>query len=510
MLNFQQSLTFLNRAVFMLAVTALYGCGNDNSGTVVVDDLLPPVSDDCTDSGYCMVWQDEFDGLNVDASKWSFERNCWGGGNGEAQCYVDAEKNVWLDGDNLHIKAIREDTRGPNMGDDEANYNANDLSGSGAYSSGRIRSKGKGDWRYGRFEIRAKLPAGQGTWPAIWMLPTDWVYGGWASSGEIDIMEAVNLKVGGENRVHGTLHFGDNHPNNVYSGEAYILPGQANPADDFHEYAIEWEAGEIRWYVDGDHFATQTQAGWYSSAALDTPEAPFNQRFHMILNLAVGGDWAGNTNDTGIDLTAFPQEMVIDYVRVYQCKHDTETGKGCATTDGEFVYNPGVTPPTAVDTGGSEQNFTLFDGVLTAPFEWFTWTADGDIAYAIVDAGGEHGLVGEISYNTSEGIGFYQSAATADFSAYTHIEFDLRVTQDSRSNKSGFQFRVDCKYPCTSGNVAIAYPNLNTWKRYSVAIPALVAAGLNASAVDTPFVLAPEAGNGMGVTVQVDNIVLAR
>ena len=299
-------------------------------------------------SGYCLVWRDEFSGEAIDRRKWSHERNCAGGGNNEAQCYVDDRKNSWVADGKLYIRALREDAVGPAVFDDDAAYRRDDVSGSGTYTSARLRTKGLGDWKFGRFEVRAKLPQGQGSWPAFWMLPSEWVYGGWPLSGEIDILEAVNLEVGGEDRIHGTLHYGDLSPSNVYTGEAYQLGGGQNPADDFHTYAVEWEEGEIRWYVDGDHYATQTSAGWYSAAALDNANAPFDQAFHLILNLAVGGDWPANVNETGIDESAFPQEFLVDYVRVYQCTKDLTLGKGCATSDGEFVFNRG-TPVTATD-----------------------------------------------------------------------------------------------------------------------------------------------------------------
>jgi beta-glucanase (GH16 family) len=181
------------------------------------------------------------------------------------------------------------------------------------------------------------------------MLPTDWVYGGWAASGEIDIMEAVNLETQSdadgatlgmpEHRVHGTLHYGQAWPNNQYSGTYYDFGPDESPADDFHHYAIEWQSGEIRWYVDGHHYATQTDAGWFSQypdpntdeLVTGSGTAPFNKRFHLILNLAVGGDWPANVNDGGIDPTVFPQTMKVDYVRVYQCDVDAVTGAGCAT-----------------------------------------------------------------------------------------------------------------------------------------------------------------------------------
>ena len=167
------------------------------------------------------------------------------------------------------------------------------------------------------------------------MLPTDHDYGAWAASCEIDIMEAVNLKTPTdapnapdgklEARVHGTLHYGGVWPENVYSGKSYELADGKNPADDFHVYAIEWQPGEIRWYVDDAHYATQTSETWYSQHhdengnPITAPgNAPFDQRFHLLLNLAVGGNWAGKVNQRGIDESVFPQSLLIDYVRIYQ------------------------------------------------------------------------------------------------------------------------------------------------------------------------------------------------
>jgi beta-glucanase (GH16 family) len=180
------------------------------------------------------------------------------------------------------------------------------------------------------------------------MLPTDWVYGGWAGSGELDIMEVVNLKTESddpdyaglpEGRVHGTLHYGRKSPENIYTGTYTYLQNNDNPADDFHEYAVEWEEDEIRWYIDDIHFATQTSDSWYTQYMKDgklvTGEgaAPFDQKFHLILNFALGGNWAGNVNEKGVDKSVFPQTFDIDYVRVYQCNVNTETGKGCAAKD---------------------------------------------------------------------------------------------------------------------------------------------------------------------------------
>lgn len=296
---------------------------------------------------WVLVWSDEFDGDAIDPAKWELEANCWGGGNNERQCYTarkDGDKgaNAFVKDGLLHIVARKEWFTGPSSQDGSGGSMA-----TLPYTSARLRTKHRQEWTFGRFEIRAKLPRGQGTWPAVWMLPTDSPYGGWASSGEIDIMEAVNLgalsdEPGApegalENRVHGTLHYGRAWPGNVHSGTSYSLPGHANPADRFHLYALEWEAGEIRWYVDGVHYATQRETGWYSQylvagALVDAPVgAPFDHRskFHLLINLAVGGDWAGQVNETGIDEAAFPQTLLVDYVRVYQCSGSPQTGAGC-------------------------------------------------------------------------------------------------------------------------------------------------------------------------------------
>ncbi|QIL90234.1 family 16 glycosylhydrolase [Microbulbifer sp. SH-1] len=498
-----------------VAATACGGGGssNDDDGQVNIPND-PPVNErpeqcleDPLNSGYCLVWADEFSGEAIDSEKWSREKNCTGGGNNEAQCYTDAAANSWVADDMLHIKAIREDATGPNQIDDDSNYDPNDTSGSGTYTSARLRTKGMGDWKYGRFEMRAKLPQGQGSWPAFWMLPSEWKYGSWPLSGEIDILEAVNLKVGGEDRIHGTLHYGDAWPGNKYSGEAYQIPGGLNPADDFHTYAVEWEEGEIRWYVDGDHYATQTKDGWYTSAALDNANAPFDESFHLILNLAVGGNWPASVNDTGIDESAFPQEFVIDYVRVYQCSEDFDTGKGCASTDGEFVLNPGTTPPAAPE--GEET--AVFNGEVKAPYQWLTWTAFGTVDFEVVDAGGDYGDVGQVTWNTDQGIGFFQSTDSYDLSDYTYVEFDLRVlAEPADAGSASLTFRADCGHPCSSGDYPLDMPAVDQWTHFQIPMQELADMGLNTANVNTPFVISPGWDNQMGAVLQLDNVKLTK
>jgi beta-glucanase (GH16 family) len=239
-----------------------------------------------------LVWSDEFDGTTLDYSKWEAEVNAFGGGNQELQMYTDRKENLRVEEGKLVIEARKDQP--------EINGTIRE------YSSARIRSKHRGDWKYGKFEVRAKLPGGQGVWPAIWMLPTDQVYGTWANSGEIDIMEFKGQE---PNIVWGTLHHGKKWPENKHtSGKMKLAKG--NFTDDFHNFAIEWEEGVIRWYVDGELY--QTQKEW-SSGGGKYP-APFDQRFHMILNLAIGGNFLGNPDAT----TPFPRQYLVDYVRVYQ------------------------------------------------------------------------------------------------------------------------------------------------------------------------------------------------
>lgn len=241
-------------------------------------------------AGWQLVWQDEFEGHALNAAKWEFEVNAQGGGNNELQYYLT--NNARVDGGVLTIEARRERYTGPE--------------GSRSYTSSRLRTRGQGDWKFGRFEVRARLPSGQGLWPAIWMMPTDEVYGGWPNSGEIDIMELLGHK---PHQVHGTLHYGDLLQGRHQEGAAYALPTGAF-SDNFHVFRFDWEPAVMRWYVD-DHLY-QTQTRWHTRT--HPFPAPFDQRFHLLLNVAVGGNWPGPPNDK----TLFPQTLIVDYVRVYR------------------------------------------------------------------------------------------------------------------------------------------------------------------------------------------------
>jgi len=252
-----------------------------------------------------LVWSDEFDdGDRPDPSKWNIEEWAPGVVNNEDQAYTALASNLRVAGGHLIVEAHKEDY------------------GDAKYTSGRMLSRGKGDFLYGRFEARAKLPRGQGTWPAIWMLPSkEFTYAttcsddknwqgstdcdAWPNSGEIDIMEHVGYIMG---HIHGTVHNRDYYFKNKNQRKGRVLVDDV--ADAFHVYAMEWSAERIDIFVDDVLYYTYVNenAGWQAW--------PYDQPFHWIINLAIGGDWgrAGGPIDDSI----FPQRLLVDYVRVYQ------------------------------------------------------------------------------------------------------------------------------------------------------------------------------------------------
>ncbi len=274
------------------------------------------------EGGWTLVWSDEFDGAEIDKRKWGFEVDCYGGGNEEHQCYTKSKRNAAIEDGKLVITARYERTTGPALPPAQRRHAANrDAEATRDFSSARLTTKGKAAWRYGRIEVRARLPQGQGTWPAIWMLPEKEGYGPWAASGEIDILEAVNLGVpcdkcpgGLENTILGTLHFGGKWPNNKLASTEVPFP---EVLDGFHTYAIEWYPDRIVWLVNGQIFATQTADKWHTTAT-KTPGAPFDQPFHLILNLAIGGKLPEGRGVGGVRLDGYPKRMEIDWVRVWQ------------------------------------------------------------------------------------------------------------------------------------------------------------------------------------------------
>ncbi|RXZ83146.1 glycosyl hydrolase family protein [Paenibacillaceae bacterium] len=259
--------------------------------------------------GMTLIWQDEFNGTQLDTSKWNYETgyyinddpHSWGWGNAEVAHYTDSAQNVFVQDGKLNLRALNDPKNFPQ---DPSRY--------AQYSSGKLNTKDNFSFQYGRVDIRAKLPTGNGVWPALWMLPEDAAYGAWAASGEIDIMEAKGRLPG---TTSGALHFGGQWPVNRYIAGEYHFPEGQTFANDFRVYSMVWEEDNFKWYVDGEFFFKVTSDQWYSVAAPNNPNAPFDQPFYLIMNLAIGGYFDGLLTPDPEDI---PATMQVDYVRVYK------------------------------------------------------------------------------------------------------------------------------------------------------------------------------------------------
>lgn len=525
-------------AAALLAV-GLSGCGGDvktNSDFTAID-TTKPVSD------WKLVWSDEFDGSSIDRRKWNFEIDCRGGGNQEKQCYTDSAENAFVSNGTLKIVAKPAAAGAPLP-----------------YTSARLNTKYQGDWKYGRIEVRAKAPSGQGSWPAIWMMPTDEVYGGWPKSGEIDIFEAVNLKTVDaegtvEARVYGTLHYGREWPNNSSSGKSYTLPGNANPADGFNTYAIEWQEGEIRWYVNDYLYQTQqasrvrtnsrgeliglSHRGWFAeyfnqvTGKLETQwnSAPFDQRFYLILNLAVGGNWPENVNNGGIDAAAFAngQTFEIDWVRVYECQANPNNGKGCETIRAGYLDSEtlvtGQAPIPSPPSSGVAQNLTIFDG--TANPNWPAWDCCGGSTPAIVQDASRgnvyeflvgasptvNGFISRSAFITPPGVASpFDAAPLKDKGS---ISFDMLVVSPPANPAASWLFKVESndnttavELPLTASSEGVA-PVTGQWQSYTFPLSMLDAAGLDLSAIDVVMIF-PAWGTGEGAVYRVTNVKISQ
>lgn len=238
-----------------------------------------------TYAGKTLVWRDEFSGTSLNLNDWTFELGAGGWGNNELQYY--RPENTFFSGGNLIIEAKKESF------------------GGSAYTSSRLITKGKKEFKFGRIDIRAALPQGQGIWPALWMLGGNIGTINWPACGEIDIMELVGHQA---NRVHGTVHFGANTSQHQYIGTSTALPGTATFSDEFHVFSLVWEQDKITWLLDDVPFYQITPAN------VSPANYPFNEPFFFIFNVAVGGNWPGSPDSS----TNFPQRMIVDYVRVFQ------------------------------------------------------------------------------------------------------------------------------------------------------------------------------------------------
>ena len=264
---------------------------NTGSGTIRNDDtyLFIPAEGYTTPeiyTGYERIWRDEFTGPELDATSWGFDIGGSGWGNNELQYYTNRKDNVYLTNGNLVIEAKKEDFGGRN------------------YTSARLLTKGKREFTFGRIDIRAKLPVGNGIWPALWMLGKNIDQTPWPACGEMDIMELVGKE---PNKVHGTFHWGPNTAGRQYSGNSYTLPS-GNFSEKFHVYTLIWENDKAEIFMDDISYFK------FDRAKVGGAAYPFNEPFFLIFNVAVGGNWPGSPTPA----TVFPQLMIVDYVRVFK------------------------------------------------------------------------------------------------------------------------------------------------------------------------------------------------
>ncbi|WP_238898972.1 family 16 glycosylhydrolase [Clostridium sp. YIM B02500] len=250
--------------------------------SLMVSSFIPTVTAKA-DTGWNLAWSDEFNGTSINTSNWKYETGGDGWGNNELEYYTNRSENARIENGNLVIEARKENYSGMN------------------YTSARLKSQGLKNWTYGKVEARMKLPAGQGVWPAFWMLGENISQVSWPKCGEIDIMEHIN----NESAIHGTIHW-DSTDNNTHAQY-----GAASPNIDvtqYHVYSIEWDASSIKWFVDGTQYLEANIANNING----TEE--FHKPFFILFNLAIGGNWPGNPDGS----TPFPAKMYVDYVRVYQ------------------------------------------------------------------------------------------------------------------------------------------------------------------------------------------------
>ena len=454
----------------LLAAFALHGCSGGNEDEAQGGNNLPEVP--ITPKGWELAWSDEFDGDALDEGNWNIQlgdgtaEGIPGWGNNELQTYQRA--NATVDGGMLTITARAEAVEGR------------------AYTSARINTAGNFDFQYGRVEARIAVPGGQGLWSAFWMLPTDAAYGTWAASGEIDIMEVYSRDP--RPFTLGVAHYGMAWPLNVFTGTRYE---GIDPADGFHTYALEWDAEELRWFVDGVHFNTVTRATYWTyyvdeetnAHQAGSDSAPFDKPFHLLLNVAVGGNLPGDP-----DPAALPAEMQVDYVRVYRCNIDTDDGLGC---DGfEDLVDPAVAPPPPDDVFQASYDLYVdalaplaFSGTeLTVPLEFGVWDNGGALVLSEVDGGEDRGMV--IDVNTTGGGNisvfpadlsrqnlFGMGSASAPGNYGGELQFDLYVFGAETDSASALQVKLDSGFP-DLGFVELAVADLpqDEWTTVTVQI----------------------------------------
>ena len=494
----------LNRwLITYVAASLMTAC----SGPADTDDAAATSTDN-----WKLVWSDEFDGDALDVNKWVHEVNCFGGGNNEQQCYTDRPENTQVADGILSIIAREESFSGPATWEIYPGYDPDDMSATQPYTSGRIVTRGKYSVRYGRIEMRARLPKGQGVWPAFWMLSDDDAYGGWPLSGEIDIVEGFNTGVPGAGRVTGATQYGMLWPNYVPMDEHY------HPVDklteDYHVYAVEWEADELRWFIDGEHYMTQRSDNWYSyiwggqdtGFHVPTSGAPFDKPFHIILNLAIGGNAVGRADAGWPD----DRRFLVDYVRVYQCDSGNKDGTGCTglmdPVNPDVAAKPDDGKPTlSLYTLYDDRPSTLDLSFNDAPAEnALALKSDGAVSVSETEGGDDRGNVIQARFDGAGSVSLVSGDMSATEGLLDAVELQGRfpwgnqgeILFDLRVNSIAEETELKVGLDGTEGQpVPIALPEPGQWTRVAVRLleflqpDSINLTGLDLATIDKLFVL---------------------
>lgn len=404
--------------------------------------------------GYRLIWSDEFNGATIDPSNWGFDIGGSGWGNNELQYYTNRPENAFLSNGNLVIEARKESYEGRN------------------YTSARLLTKGKRDFLFGRIDIRAKLPKGQGIWPALWSLGKNIDQVGWPACGEMDILELLGHE---PNKMYSTVHWAPPGGGATNLPANYVLPS-GDFTQDFHLFSMVWERDIIKFYVDDILITTVTRANI-------TGNYPFNDPFFLIFNVAVGGFWPGNPDAT----TTFPQRMYVDYVRVFQQESS--------------LAGPTLAAPTPTEP--ASRVISLFSNAYTN-VAVDTWSAPWDVANVE-----EVSVVGNATKKytnlTFAGVEFHTPGPVINATSMERFHADIWTPDASSLKLKLVDFGANGVYgggDDTEHELAFA-PTLGNW--YSIDVPLSSFTGLTSRAHLAQLIIVGDGGNK---SVWVDNVYL--
>lgn len=515
MINRTRSLIY----VLLIAFTGLFiaSCGGDSVGdtkdTIETAPFYPEPAEE-----WQLVWSDEFDTETLDLSKWGYDlgdgsdRGLQGWGNFEQQWYTN--QNATVSDGKLKITA-----------------KAESVQDGFPYTSSRITTLDKLDFKYGRVEASIKTTGGQGLWGAFWMLSSDSPYGsdGWAATGEIDIMESANPTVGGDGEYFGTnvLH---GFPSPLQQQIPERMPEDIDVTE-FNEYALEWEQNELRFFVNDIHLRTITSDSYYSyfyneeaqKYELAEDGAPFDAEFHLILNLAVGGVLTGNE----VEDSSLPGELEVDYVRVYECAYGRTDGKGCNSNVNADLETPAPLRP-AIESfdiyldEAATYTWKILGETYVRPLKLNSFfDNEGALSFAEVAADDRGNVIqvvtsggGNISINSDDGdpIALFGMGNNPNFEDLHAAELRFDINVKSADAASTFLVKMDSGFPAL-GQVSISADDFvrDTWTTVSVKVNDLLAFRgegfnpLNTSKIQSMFVFEPTGA----AEVLIDNITLS-